>query len=575
MIKQLLCFAALVQAGISYGQTTTQWIQQASFFGVEDIKTMSYVPGNTAVNPAVWTFAGGAVNTGPGGTVMDEHRLTAYNATSGTPLFDQQVIGVDIQKITYDASLDQVLLLVNAEAGPAFIGQNTVSTGGDPDCMKFGLLRFNRSGILLGSQWLPFPCSHDRAGGLIWDIDTLLQRVALSMPVYGDLDTDSSFFNFGTHSRMLHKDSTYMGIFQWDYAGTPLQLDMFVQPIGISDRSHVKGITYGNNGDICLVGDIVSDIRFGSFTVSRTATEAATFMARIRAGGTVAAAKKVFTGNTMSLGAMGITYNRVNKQLYFANDWSDQLVMNGTVVQRGSTGFMANILIAATDSNLALQRFTTIRYGDTTSTLSSVLYSFGQIQTDVAGNIVMGATMKDSFLVQQKMFRSKTVNEQYNVTVLRMDKDLQLDTCMLSEGTGNEHTSQIALGPEHEIYVGGRFNGAAMFHPLSGLPLTSTEDAFVVKIKLKKTGTTGLQDIDEADSWLVYPSPATDNLHVSLEKMQDVSLYTAEGKRVYHKVWANNRNACVIDVSRLAAGIYFMRATTQNGSSKVKRFVKE
>lgn len=575
MIKQLLCFAALIQAGISYGQTTTQWIQQASFFGVEDIKTISYVPGNTTVNPAVWTFAGGAVNTGPGGTVMSEYRLTAYNATSGTPLFDQQVIGVDIYRITYDASLDQVLLLINAEAGPAFIGQNTVSTGGDPDCMKFGLLRFNRSGVLLGSQWLPFPCSHDRAGGLVWAIDTLLQRVALSMPVYGDLDTDSTLFNFGTHSRILRKDSTYMSIFQWDYAGTPLQLDMFVQPIGISDRSQLKDITYGNNGDICLVGDIVSDIRFGSFTVSKAATETATFMARIRAGGTVAAAKKVFTGNTMSLGALGIAYNRVNKQLYFANDWSDQLVMNGSMVQHGSTGFMSNILIAATDSNLTLQRFTTVRYGDTTSTLSSLLYSFGQIQTDGAGNIVMGATMKDSFRVEQKIFRSKTANEQYNVTVIRLNKDLQLDTCMLSEGTGNEHTSQIALGQDQDIYVGGRFNGTAVFHPLSASPSTSTEDAFVVKIRLKKAGATGLPDVEETNSWSIYPSPATDKLYVSLEKMQDISLYTADGRQVYHKVWANNRNACVIDVSGLAPGVYFVRATTQNGSNKVRRFVKE
>lgn len=576
MIKQILFCAAFLQAGVMSAQTTAQWIRQAPFFGVEDIKTISYVPGNAASNPAVWTYAEGAVNSGPGGSVTYEYRLMAYNAASGTTVFDQEVSGVDIYKITYDASLDQVLLLVNANAGPAFIGQNTVSPGGTlPDCPNFGLLRFNRSGVLMGTQWLPFPCTHASAGASVWAIDTLLQRVALSMPVYGDFSTDSTSFIFGSITNILRKDSTYIGAFQWSYAGSPLQLNMFVQPFEFLDRSYVTDIAYGNNGDLNLLGNLRGDIKFGSITVSKAANETATFMARIRAGGSIAAAKKVFSSATLGLGPLGLTYNPVNKQLYFANDWSDQLFMNGSAVQKGSTGSTANMLIAATDSNLVTQRFTTVRYGDTTGTLSTVFFGFNNLCTDASGNIVLGATMKDSFRVEQKVFKSRSVNDEFNVAALRFDKDLKLDTCLLSEGTGNEHLSQLTTGPGNEIYIGGRFNGPAVFPPLNINVQSSIEDAFVVKIGLKKTGTTGIGEVNGSNLWSMYPNPATDNLYINLEQMETVSVYTADGRLVHRKAFDGRKNTYVIDVSGFAPGVYFVRATVQQGGSKVRSFVKE
>ncbi len=575
MIKQLLFLAAFLQAGMMYAQTATQWIRQQPFFGGEDVHLISYVPGNATIAPAVWTYAEGGVNSGPGGSVDYQYRLIAYNATTGATLFDQLVVGVEIYKITYDASLDQVLLLVNANSGPALIGQNSIVPSNPPGCLNFGLLKFNRAGVVLDKKWLPFPCTHDPAGGMVWDVDTLLQKVALSMPVYGDLSTDSTSFTFGSNTQILRKDTTYISIFQWDYAATPLQLDMFIQPMDFTKRSYVIDMAYGNNGDLCILGNLVSDIRFGSTTVSRTGNESASFMARIKPGGTVAAAKKVFSNDSLNAGALALAYNPVNKQYYFTNDWAGQLVVNGSPVQKGAAGFTVNLLIAATDSNLVTQRFATVRYADTTGKRYSVFYGYSHLSTGAAGDIVVGGMMKDSIRVGQKVFRSRSLTDQFDIAALRFDKDLKFDTCMLSEGTGNEHLTQLTTGPGNEIYLAGHFDGQCSFPPLTANVQSSFSDGLVVKANLKTAATTGIPNLPSDYSWSVYPNPAMDMLTINLEHIAHVSIYAADGKLVYRKTADGNKNKHIVDVSGFAPGIYFVRALQQQGAGGTRSFIKK
>lgn len=577
----MMLVAALVQATFTYAQPAGQWLKQASFLGAEDIKNIAYIPSNAGAGPAVWTFAEGNLNSGPGGTVATEWHFTAYKATDGSTVFDHQADGIEINKIVYDAAHDEVLVLFNfsEHASFAVVGPHTIIPPGlaDPDCFYAGVLRFNRGGVLQGTQWFSFPCRRPRAGVAFWDMDLPRNRVALCMPVYGDLDADTATFVFGSGSRLLRSDSAYVGVFEWNLTGTPQQFFMFNQPFDVGERSYVTGLAYGSNGDIFLLGNLRSPIRIGSFNLSKAAGDSTTtFMARLRADGSIPLAKKIFTSATLNSGALALTYNRSNQHLYFANDWSGQLMVNGNPVHKGTAAYSSNILVAETDTNLTIGHFSSVRYGDTASgMLGPRLFSYNNLYTDNAGNVILGASVKDSFRIEQKIFRNSTGNTHYKAGIIRFNKDLQLDTCFISSGTGDEHPTVLAVGPDNEIYAGGRFSGQATFPPLQTTPQSSFEDAFILKLKLQKKTTTGIPGLHTAFTGSVYPNPASDKLHIQQEHMQRVSVYTADGRLVYDQLWSNSTAAHTIDVAGFTRGLYFIRVVLSNGEGLSTGFVKQ
>ncbi|WP_273444544.1 alkaline phosphatase PhoX [Neolewinella agarilytica] len=71
-------------------------------------------------------------------------------------------------------------------------------------------------------------------------------------------------------------------------------------------------------------------------------------------------------------------------------------------------------------------------------------------------------------------------------------------------------------------------------------------------------------DITEQDEFTVFPNPTLQEVHFN--KMQDIALYNTNGQRL--RVY---RNVSRIDVSRLPAGLYFLR----NAEGKVIELVKQ
>ncbi len=577
----MMLVVALVLTTLTYAQPTGIWLKQASFMGGEDIKTIGYIPGNAATGAAVWTFAEGNESSGPGGSITSEWHLTAYKGTDGSTLFDHQAEGIEVNKIVYDITHDEVVVLFNFSEHGAFavVGPNTIVPPGisDPGCFYAGMLRYNRAGVLQGTQWFAFPCGFPAAGVAYWDIDMPRERVALCMPVYGDLDADTATFSFGSNSRLLRSDSVYVGIFEWNFSGAAQRFLMFDQPFESTDRSYVTGMAYGSNGDIGLAGNLRSPIRMGSFNLAKASGDStATFMARLRADGSIPIAKKVFSSATLNSGPLALIYNRTNQHFYFANDWSGQLVVNGTPVQKGTTAYSSNILVAETDSNLTIGHFNSVRYGDTTSgMLGPRLFSYNNLHADNAGNLVLGASIKDSFRIEQRVFRNSTGNTRYKTGIIRFNKDLQLDTCFISSGTGDEHLTTLAMGPDNEIYAGGRFSGQTAFPPLQTTVESSFEDAFILKLKLQKKTTTGIPGIHPSLAGAIYPNPASDRLHIVFEQMQRVSVYTADGRVVYDRLLPPGVAMHTIDVSGLVRGLYFIRVALTDGASHSTGFVKQ
>ena len=86
---------------------------------------------------------------------------------------------------------------------------------------------------------------------------------------------------------------------------------------------------------------------------------------------------------------------------------------------------------------------------------------------------------------------------------------------------------------------------------------------------------TGITDVEKAQSISVYPNPANDRLYVeTLTQTQTmtVEIYDVYGRQ--QKLSAISGQQSVIDLSKLNAGIYFIKINTEEGNI-VKQFIKQ
>ena len=72
----------------------------------------------------------------------------------------------------------------------------------------------------------------------------------------------------------------------------------------------------------------------------------------------------------------------------------------------------------------------------------------------------------------------------------------------------------------------------------------------------------------EASAMSVYPNPATDRLYVNVENLKDVEIFDMTGR----SVMTSTMN--VIDLSDMAAGIYFVTMRSENAAKTVKLVVR-
>ena len=85
-------------------------------------------------------------------------------------------------------------------------------------------------------------------------------------------------------------------------------------------------------------------------------------------------------------------------------------------------------------------------------------------------------------------------------------------------------------------------------------------------------GTLGINDFDIA-GLVIYPNPTTETLNIeATSEITSIEIYNVLGQVLISK--SNTSNSSKIDVSRLSAGNYFMKVTSEN-SSNVLQFLKQ
>lgn len=84
----------------------------------------------------------------------------------------------------------------------------------------------------------------------------------------------------------------------------------------------------------------------------------------------------------------------------------------------------------------------------------------------------------------------------------------------------------------------------------------------------------GVDDVDTDESLSVYPNPVADRLVVSGRDMKQVELVNIMGQRVLVGVVSNDENV-ELSLVGLSSGVYLLRVLMDNGSTVVKKVVKE
>lgn len=82
------------------------------------------------------------------------------------------------------------------------------------------------------------------------------------------------------------------------------------------------------------------------------------------------------------------------------------------------------------------------------------------------------------------------------------------------------------------------------------------------------------QIIEQDNLVTIYPNPATTNITIAAQnELQKIELYDVQGRLVLEKICENEKQT-TLDVSTRAAGLYFIKITTDKGS-KLEKWVKE
>ncbi|TGD57246.1 T9SS type A sorting domain-containing protein [Flavobacterium humi] len=104
-----------------------------------------------------------------------------------------------------------------------------------------------------------------------------------------------------------------------------------------------------------------------------------------------------------------------------------------------------------------------------------------------------------------------------------------------------------------------------------------TTSSFVGGI-YKYTGTSlGVADFNTTSEFNVYPNPTSGlvKLSSSLNTVSNVAVYDVLGKQVFTKAFSALNNEVEVDLSSLNTGVYFLKATANNGGVQTIRIVRD
>ncbi|GEM_PF-7009835 len=552
------------------------WLRTESFSGEEEVQLIEYIPTDTPERAAIWSFQSGVVPGGPGGAPdRIETWLKAYQENTGMLLFQKKAGNVHIMKIKYNPATDRILMLSlvsGNDLAPSFIGSDILKD--DTLCYALRLLEYNHTGALVGNTQFPISCGHD-ATYVDADIDVASGKIVVAGHIHGDMFLDSTLYEFGTEQRFLRRDTSYMSVWEWSFAGDALHLDLFAQPSYVGPTSRFNTVCYGNSGDVYLGGWLLGPCTFDTVTINKVPEKSASFIVRYKPGSHVLAGAKVWEG--VADGNMNdMIFNPFNKKVYFLHSWADSLMPMTGNIHFGAPGLAANMMIGSLDSTLHLQHYNYLRSGDTSTIFETTLVN-RQLAADAQGRIYSSGYLHDSFMVKERMYYTLQDRFAFKASVFRFNPDLDLDTFYLSN-TPMDHGivlgEKIAVGNGDEVFVGGSFSGVCIFPPASRSTASGNKDAYIAKLSFASDQPTSIGDRTiNKDEINTFPNPATSAITISLKKGQFLQVYNGQGQLMKSAKLKTGEEKLQLSVQHWPRGIYYIRSITNKGEVGKSSFV--
>ncbi|SCY03945.1 T9SS type A sorting domain-containing protein [Flavobacterium caeni] len=290
----------------------------------------------------------------------------------------------------------------------------------------------------------------------------------------------------------------------------------------------------------------------------------------------ITALKILADGKILAGGSSWGTPNHYTLLKYTINGALDTSFANGGVydgvLPEGDGSIMAldtqsdGKILAGLADNLnysdANYKFIVMRF-NANGTIDNAFGSGGRIDTDIEGESRL-ADIK--VLSNQKFLVSGTsYGDNSNFALAKYNSDGTPDTTfapdgiMITDFSGtNDKLSTSLFTADNRILTCGYTTDAIM---------NSFDHALA---KFGTDGTLGLVNPNKANTAGFYPNPADDKISFSTET-QSASLFTLEGKLVKSMSVTANQ----VNLSELSDGIYLLRYTTKDGSTKTEKLIKK
>lgn len=146
------------------------------------------------------------------------------------------------------------------------------------------------------------------------------------------------------------------------------------------------------------------------------------------------------------------------------------------------------------------------------------------------------------------------------------------------KGASGSHQFMTAVAADLDgnYIVGGAFSGSLFTGttPASIAPMVSTGhyDLFVAKLGASPCGTAAGTDVKKLNV-TVYPNPANELVYIETdETLYDYEIYNTLGQKLLKDTF---KGASFINLHSLANGTYFVKLTTQQGSSATVKIIKK
>jgi hypothetical protein len=168
-----------------------------------------------------------------------------------------------------------------------------------------------------------------------------------------------------------------------------------------------------------------------------------------------------------------------------------------------------------------------------------------------------------------------------DVFIVSLDSSGNFLWTLSAGGIQDDEGHGIALNPLGNVYVAGHFNSAVITFGTTVLVnadnVNFTTDIFITKLDV----TTGIESVENAEDFLIYPNPASSllSLSINLLKADDFSfsIYTASGSKVKETTIGNlhaGANHLTISLDALPTGIYICEIKSDMAIKRTKLLVE-